>query len=88
MHAPYNRGMTLETLRTMLNRRPFEAMRVKMSNGEVFEIRHPEMATLTKTGLIVVLPEANGGPSDRFEICSYLHIASVESTTASGPRLA
>jgi len=57
-------------------------MRVKMSSGDVFEIRHPEMATLTKTGLIVVLPEPGGGPSERFEVCSYLHIASVE--TAAG----
>jgi hypothetical protein len=74
--------MTLETLRALLTRRPFEPMRVKMSNGESFEIRHPEMATLTKTGLIVVLPEPDGSPSERFEVCSYLHIASVE--TAAG----
>ena len=70
--------MTLETLPAMLTRRPFEIMRVKMSIGEVYEIRHPEMASLTKTGLIIVLPEAGGGPSERFEVCSYLHIASVE----------
>jgi len=35
--------MTTDVLRTMLTRRPFEPMRVKMSSGEVFEIRHPEM---------------------------------------------
>ena len=66
----------------MLTRRPFEPMRVKMSNGEAFEICHPEMATLTKTGLIIVLPEPDGSPSERFEVCFYLHIASVE--TAAG----
>jgi hypothetical protein len=74
--------MTLETLRAMLTRRPFEPMRIRMSSGEVFEIRDPEMATLTKTGLIVVLPERGGEPSERFEVCSYLRIASVE--TAAG----
>ena len=76
--------MTLETLRAMLTRRPFEPMRVKVSNGEVFEIRHPEMATLTKTGLIIVPPEPDGSPSDYFEVCSYLHIASVETGTGAG----
>lgn len=76
--------MTLETLRATLTRRPFEPMRVRMSNGEVFEIRHPELATLTKTGLIVVLPEPDGSPSDRFEVCSYLHIASVETGSGAG----
>lgn len=76
--------MTLETLRALLTRQPFEPMRVKMSNGDVFEIRHPEMATLTKTGLIIVLPEPDGSPSERFEVCSYLHIASVETGTGAG----
>jgi len=80
--------MALEMLRAMLTQRPFEPMRVKMNNGEVFEIRHPEMATFTKTGLIIVLPEPDGGPSERFEVCSYLHIASVETGSAVGPRLA
>jgi len=68
----------------MLTRRPFEPMRVKMSNGETFEIRHPEMATLTKTGLIVVLPEADGRPSDRFEVCSYSNITVIETSPGAG----
>lgn len=68
----------------MLTGRPFEPMRVKMSSGEVFEIRHPEMASLTKTGLIIVLPEPDGEPSERFEICSYLHIAGVETRSSTG----
>ncbi len=73
--------MTLENMRALLTRRPFEPLCVKLSSGEIFEIRHPEMATLTRTGLIVVLPDAEGEPSERFEV-------SVETaTTASGPRL-
>ena len=62
----------------MLNRRPFEPMRVKTSNGEVFEIRHPEMASLARSAMIIVHPDAEGAPSDRVEYVSYLHIASVE----------
>jgi hypothetical protein len=76
--------MTLETIRAMLSRRPFLPLRVKMSNGEIFEIRHPEMAMLTKTALVINLPEKNGGPSERVEFCSYLHIASVETGSARG----
>lgn len=62
----------------MLTRHPFEPMRVKLSSGEMFDIRHPKMAMITKHALAVTLPEADGGPSDRVEYCSYLHIASVE----------
>jgi len=70
--------MTKDTLRTMLTRQPFEPLRVKMSSGEVFEIKYPKMAMLTKSGLVITLPEPDGSPSDRVEYCSYLHIAGVE----------
>jgi hypothetical protein len=70
--------MTLEALRAMLTRWPFEAMRLKTSNGETFEIRHPEMASLSKSAMVVVHPDADGSPSDKVEYVSYLHIASVE----------
>jgi hypothetical protein len=70
--------MNTDTLRAMLIRQPFEPMRVKMSSGEVFEIRHPEMAAVAKNCLVIVLPEADGSPSDRVEYCSYLHISGVE----------
>ena len=76
--------MTLEALRTMLNRRPFEAMRITMSSGAVFEVRHPEMASLGKSAMLVVLPASDGGPSDRWEFLSYLHIAHVETIAPSG----
>ncbi len=49
-----------------------------MSSGESFRIPHPEMAAITRNGLIVVLPDKRGQPSERFEFCSFLHIASVE----------
>jgi hypothetical protein len=49
-----------------------------MSSGESYEIRHPEMAVLTRAGLIIVLPDEQGNPSDRIEFCSFLHIAGIE----------
>jgi hypothetical protein len=70
--------MTLEALRAMLARRPFEPLRVKTSNGEVFEIRHPEMASLARSAMVIIHPDAQGEPSDKVEYVSYLHIASVE----------
>ena len=70
--------MTLEALRAMLTRRPFEPLRVKTSNGEVFEIRHPEMASLARSAMVIVHPTASGEPTDKVEYVSYLHIASVE----------
>ena len=70
--------MTLDALRAFLTRRPFEPIRVKTSNGESFEIRHPEMASLARSAMVIIHPDADGGPSDKVEYVSYLHIASVE----------
>jgi hypothetical protein len=70
--------MTLQAIRAFLTRRPFEPLRVKTSNGESFEIRHPEMASLAKSAMVIIHPEADGLPSDKVEYISYLHIASVE----------
>ncbi|MDB5331689.1 MAG: hypothetical protein JWP03_2840 [Phycisphaerales bacterium] len=70
--------MSVETVKGFLKRRPFEALRIKMSSGKSFEVPHPEMALPTKAGLIIVLPDQNGEPSERIEFCSFLHIASVE----------
>ena len=72
--------MTVDILRNMLTRQPFEPMRVKLSRGEVFEIRHPEMAMLTRSTLAIVVPDQDGSPSDQVEYCSYLHIAGVGTT--------
>lgn len=78
--------MTLEAIRAMLTRRPFEPLRVKTSNGEIFEIRHPEMAMLARSALVVLHPEADGGPSDNVEYVSYLHISSVETLAGATSR--
>ena len=48
------------------------------SAGEVFEIRHPEMAMLARSALVVVHSDAKGRPTDKVEYISYLHVASVE----------
>jgi hypothetical protein len=69
--------MTADAFRKFLQRRPFEPLRVTMSSGQSFDIPHPEMALLTPKGLIIVLPDENGQPSERIEFCSFLHIASV-----------
>jgi hypothetical protein len=71
-------AMTMEALKALLGRKPFETLRVKTSNGEAFEIRHPEMAVFTKNAMVIVHPDADGAPSDKVEFISYLHIASVE----------
>ncbi len=65
--------MPVESIRELLSHRPFEPFEVHMSNGDIHQIKHPEMATLTKTRLVIA-----DFDKDRLAICSLLHIASVQ----------
>lgn len=76
--------MTIESLRELLTRHPFEPLRITITSGAVFEVRHPEMAAVGRSRLVVVLPDVDGQPSDRCEYLSYLHIAHVQTVESSG----
>ena len=72
--------MTLEAIRQYLQRRPFEPFQLRLSNGDVYQVMHPDQALPLRSGLIVGLPATNGDVSDRFVHVSYLHVAAIETT--------
>jgi hypothetical protein len=45
--------MTTSMVRDLLRQRPFRPFRVVMSSGEAYEVRHPEMAWVTKNDLFI-----------------------------------
>ena len=79
--------MTVQTIRNLLSQRPFRPFRVVMSSGQNFEVRHPEMAMLTRTDLIVGTGDTEEGVPAEFKICSLLHVTAVEplSPASAGP---
>ncbi len=80
--------MTVQTFRDLLKQQPFKPFRLVMSSGQTYEVRHPEMAWLTRTDILVGVDEADDGVPANFKICSLLHVTAVEplSSTASGAR--
>jgi len=70
--------MTVQTFREMLDRRPFQPVRVVLSSGQSYEIRHPEMAMLTRTSLLVGTDVADDGVPAEFKILSLLHVTAIE----------
>jgi hypothetical protein len=70
--------MTLQTFRELLGRRPFQAVKLTLSSGQTFEIRHPEIAMLTRTSLLIGVDVADDGVPAEFKIVSPLHVASIE----------
>lgn len=73
--------MTVQTFREMLARRPFQPVKVTLSSGQSFEIRHPEVAMLTRTSLLIGVDVADDGVPAEFKIISLLHVTSVEPMT-------
>jgi hypothetical protein len=70
--------MTVQAFRELLSARPFKPFRLVMSSGQSYDIRHPEMALLTRSDLLVGIDEADDGVPAEFKICSLLHVSAVE----------
>ena len=69
--------MDRQVILSLLERRPFVPFSIQLSNGEAFEIRHPELAALGKSRLVIVNPE-----TDVMEIVALLHVANVRTMQA------
>jgi hypothetical protein len=74
----YNFGMTVQTFREMLARRPFQPVRLTLSSGQAFETRHPEMALLTRTSILIGTDVSEDGVPAEFKIVSLLHVTGIE----------
>ncbi len=70
--------MTVQTFRNLLKERPFKPFRLVMSSGQSYEVRHPEMAMLTKSDILVGIDIEDDGVPAEFKICSMLHVTAVE----------
>jgi hypothetical protein len=70
--------MTVQTFREMLARRPFQPVKLTLSSGQSYDIRHPEMAFLTRTSILIGTDLAEDGVPAEFKIVSLLHVASME----------
>src|SRR3954453_13478075 len=69
--------MTVQTFREMLARRPFQPVKVVLSSGQTYEIRHPEMPLLTRTSLLVGVDVSEDGVPAEFKILSLLHVKAI-----------
>jgi hypothetical protein len=65
-----------EDLLDLLHRQPFSRLRLHLSTGMIFEIRHPEMAIVTRS--TVYLEVDPHSPAGRPAVVALLHIAWVE----------
>lgn len=77
--------MRPDDINALLRRKPFQPFRVHLSNGQIYDVRHPEQAIVTRNTMVVGLP----GPDlpettyDHFALVTLLHINNVESLPTS-----
>ncbi|MGQ9650926.1 MAG: hypothetical protein ACUVXJ_12515 [Phycisphaerae bacterium] len=71
--------MRPEDLRDLLRRQPFVPVKIHLSDGTTYEVRHPEMAIIGRsTATIGVEKQEGSGIADRLMYRSLLHIVRVE----------
>lgn len=70
--------MTLQNFRDLLKQQPFKPFRLVMSSGQTYEVRHPEMAFLSRTAIYVGIDSPDDGVPTDFKICSLLHVTAIE----------
>jgi len=56
-----------------------------MSSGQAYEVRHPEMAWLTRSDLLVGIGDSEEGVPAGFRIDSLPHVATVEPNLTGAP---
>jgi hypothetical protein len=83
---PGNPAMTVQTFRDLLAKRPFQPFQLVMSSGETYDVRHPEMAFVTRTDILVGVDIADDGIPAEFKICSLLHVTAIEPLNPPRPR--
>ncbi len=66
--------MTVQTFRELLTQQPFQPFRLVMSSGQTYDVRHPEMAMLTRTSLLVGIEETEEHVAAEFQVSALLHV--------------
>ena len=79
----YNSHMTADAVFARLRRRPFVPFRLILSSGTTYDILHPEMLFVSKSGITVAIYDKDQRPSPdeipmRESLVSFLHIAATE----------
>ncbi|MFL5242926.1 MAG: hypothetical protein ACJ8FY_12525 [Gemmataceae bacterium] len=72
--------MRLDDIQRLLHEKPFKPFRIHLSNGRTHEVRHPELAMVGRTTMLIGKPAPDLPPTayDDFAIVTLLHINDVE----------
>jgi len=70
--------MRFQELQETLRKTPFQPFRIRLSDGQSYDVRHPEFAGLTRHSVFVGVPSGEDEAPDRMIQCDLLHVVTVE----------
>ena len=70
--------MRPDEIRAHLRRQPFRAIRIYVSDGAFYDVRHPELALVTRAEVVIALDSGNDAIPERSAYCDPLHITRIE----------
>ncbi len=70
--------MRQQEVRDSMRKAPFKPFRIHLSNGQSYDVRHPEFAALTRHSVIVVVPSSHDDDIDRVVQCDLVHVLAME----------
>ena len=73
-------------VRDQLKAEPFRPIRVYISDGSSYDIRHPEMALVTASQVIIALEISGDDLPDKVVFCDPLHITRIEPIDGAKPK--
>lgn len=79
--------MRADELISLVRTRPFQPLRIHLSDGTVYDIRHPDQIIVLRGRVdIGVGADAETGAAERVEHVSLLHVVRVEEMAATSPQ--
>ncbi|MBI1826275.1 MAG: hypothetical protein HY287_00130 [Planctomycetes bacterium] len=72
--------MLAHEIKALLRTQPFQGARIHISDGETYEVMHPDMVYVTSTIVQIALPplDAHGIPTGGSVYCDPIHITRIE----------
>jgi hypothetical protein len=78
--------MRPEELTALLRRRPFIPLRLHMTDGQTYDIRHCDQVLVSRQRVDIGMPPNPAtGVLERVEFCSLLHVVRVEDLPPAAP---
>ncbi len=74
-------------IEAQLKQRPFIPLRMYLSDGSSYDVRHPEMAIVTRTIVMLAIYDgARGSMPERGVFCDPMHVTRLEPIDGQGPQ--